>query len=62
MTRRLAPQLLKSLITTASKPVVFVTDRVLLVIVLVVILCRVELGGLLNPGYDRLLKGFVLFQ
>jgi hypothetical protein len=57
-----APQLLKSLVTTASKPVVFVTNRVLLVIVLVVILCRVKLGGLHNPGYDRFLKSFVLFQ
>jgi len=62
MPLRIAPQFLKSLVTTASKTVVFVTDRVLLIIVLVVPLGRVELGGLYNLGYDRFFERFVLFQ
>lgn len=62
MTGRIAPQLPESLVTTASITVVFITDRVFLVVVLVVILGRVELCGLHNLSYDRFFEGFVLFQ
>jgi hypothetical protein len=62
LTRRIAPQFFKSLVTTASKTVVLVADWVLFVIVLVVILCRVEIFGLHNPGYDRFFEALVPFQ
>ncbi|GEM_PF-4584109 len=62
MTRLTTPHLLEPLVATAVVTVEFVTDRVFLVVVLVVILGRVELRGLHNLGYDRFLEGFVLFQ
>ena len=57
-----APELLESLVTAATGTVEFVTDRVLLVIVLVIILGRVELCGLYNFGDDRPFKRLVFFQ
>jgi hypothetical protein len=42
---RVTPQFLEALVPTARGTVIVITDRVLLVIVLVVILGRVELGG-----------------
>src|SRR5208283_3431275 len=62
MPGRSAPNLLKFLVATACETVVIVTDRVLLVIVLVVILGRVELGGLGDLGYYGCFEGFALFQ
>jgi len=62
MTSRITPQLPESLVTTAPITVVFVTDWVLLVIVLMIILGWIELCGLHDLGYDRLLESFVLFQ
>src|ERR1039458_6467881 len=60
---RLAPpQVLEPPITAAACTVVFVTDRVFLVIVLVVILGRVKLGGLHNLSHNRFLEGLVLLQ
>jgi len=62
MTGRIAPKFLEPMVATAVSSVELVTDGVLLVIMLVVILCRVELGGLHNLGYDRFFKGLILFQ
>ncbi len=62
MTRRTAPQFLESMVTAATGTIEFVTDRVFLVIVLVIILRRVELRGLHNLCYNRFFKGLALFQ
>ena len=62
MARLATPQLLKPTVTTAVSTVEFVTDRVFLVIVLVIILGRVKLGGLHILSHNRSLEGFVLLQ
>jgi hypothetical protein len=60
MTGLTAPKFLEPLVAAAVETVEFVADRVLLVIVLVVLFRRVELGGLHNLGYHRLPEGLDL--
>src|SRR5512135_2718256 len=62
MTRLTTPKHIEPLVATAVKTVEFVTDRIFLVIVLVVILGRVELCCLYNLGNDRFFEGLVLLQ
>ena len=57
-----APEFPESLVAAATGAVEFITDRVLLVIVLVIFLGRVELCGLYNFGDDRSFKRPVFFQ
>src|SRR3970040_2545675 len=59
---RTPPQLLEPLVPTAPVPIIPITNRVFLVVVLVVLLGRIELARLGNLGDDRPLEGFGLLQ
>src|SRR6266446_3562015 len=49
---RSAPQLLEALVAATVPSVIFVPDRILLVVFLVILLRRVELGGGGDLGHD----------
>jgi uncharacterized membrane protein len=57
-----SPQLFKSAIPATTGTIVFIPDRILFVVFLVVFFCRVEFTGLYNPGYNRFPEWFVQFQ
>ena len=62
MTGIAAPQLLEPVVTTTQGPVIFVTDWVLPVIVLMIILRWVELCRFNNLSNNRFFEGLGLLQ
>ena len=62
MTGCITPKFLETLVTTTPATVVFVSDRVLLIIVLVVFLSRVKLSCWHYLRNNRLLERLVLLQ
>jgi hypothetical protein len=62
MTGAIAPQFVEPLIAPAAVAVKFVANRILDIVVLMIVLCRVELRGLGDLRDNHAVKWLVFFQ